>query len=194
MIIKTVERFLILLKFHRIKFLIEGKGCKYRYLNSVFNSAGQISLGNNVHLGPGTELHGEGDIEIGNGVIFAPEVCVYSRTHHFDSEDLGALPYDNRILVSKVTIGDYVWVGRRVIILPGVSIGKASIIGAGAVVSKDVPDYAVVAGNPAKIVRYRNKDIINKLLSEPDPFVYNRYGHKKILIRRSEIRNAAPDE
>lgn len=55
----------------------------------------------------------------------------------------------------EVVIGDDVWIGRRVIILPGIKIGNGVIIGAGAVVTKDVPDYAVVAGVPAKVIKYR---------------------------------------
>lgn len=55
----------------------------------------------------------------------------------------------------KVTICDDVWIGARVIILPGVTIGTGSIIGAGAIVTKDVPEYAVVAGTPAKVIKYR---------------------------------------
>ena len=63
--------------------------------------------------------------------------------------------------------------------MPGVTIGKGAVIGAGAVVAKDVPDYAVVVGNPAKIVKYRNKDIFEKLYNEKEPFVYAKLGHKK---------------
>ena len=55
----------------------------------------------------------------------------------------------------KVIIGDDVWIGTRVIILPGVRVGTGSIIGAGAVVTKDVPDYAIVGGVPAKIIKFR---------------------------------------
>ena len=57
-----------------------------------------------------------------------------------------------------VYIGDDVWIGARVIILPGRKIGEGVIIGAGAVVTKDVPDYAVVGGNPAKVIKFRNKE------------------------------------
>jgi acetyltransferase-like isoleucine patch superfamily enzyme len=117
-------------------------------------------------------------------VIFGPEVCIYSRTHNFDSDDLEALPFDNKFIVKEVTIKDYVWIGRRVIILPGVTIGKAAIIGAGAVISKNVPDYAVAVGNPAIIVRYRNKELVERILQEKAPFVYNKFGHKKVLIKK----------
>ena len=54
-------------------------------------------------------------------------------------------------------IGDDVWIGTNVIILPGVNVGSHCIIGAGAIVTKDVPDYAIVGGNPAKIIRMRNE-------------------------------------
>ena len=57
-----------------------------------------------------------------------------------------------------VVIGNDVWIGSRVTILPGVHIGNGVIIGAGAVVSKDIPDYAIVGGNPARILKYRNKN------------------------------------
>ena len=59
--------------------------------------------------------------------------------------------------LKKVTIGNDVWIGTRVIILPGVTVGNGVIIGAGAVVTKDVPDMAIVGGVPAKIIKYRGK-------------------------------------
>ena len=81
---------------------------------------------------------------------------------------------------SKVHIMDYVWIGRRAIVLPGVIIGKGAIVGAGTVVSKNVPDYAVVVGNPAIVVKYRNLEKFESLLSEDDPFVYSKLGHGKL--------------
>lgn len=60
--------------------------------------------------------------------------------------------------ISEVVIGNDVWIGMRVIIMPGVKIGNGVVIGAGAVVTKDVPDFAIVGGVPAKIIRYRNSN------------------------------------
>ena len=60
--------------------------------------------------------------------------------------------------VSEVVIGNDVWIGMRVIIMPGVKVGDGVVIGAGAVVTKDVPDFAIVGGVPAKIIRYRNSN------------------------------------
>jgi acetyltransferase-like isoleucine patch superfamily enzyme len=68
-------------------------------------------LGNNVYLEKNTEIDASAGVSIGNGVIFGPEVCIYTRTHNFDSDDLGALPYDNKFLVAQVEIKDYVWIG-----------------------------------------------------------------------------------
>jgi acetyltransferase-like isoleucine patch superfamily enzyme len=177
-----LKKIIIFFKFYKFKFKSEGVNCHYKGFSSVFMSPQNITLGDNVYLGKGTEIDAAGGVIIGNGVIFGPEVCMYSRTHNFDSDDLGALPFDNKFIVSQVTIKDYVWIGRRVLILPGVTIGKAAIIGAGSIVSRDVPDYAVAAGNPAKVIRYRNKDLVEKILAEKNPFVYNKFGHKKVLV------------
>lgn len=64
-------------------------------------------------------------------MIIAPEVIIYSRTHNFNSKDLKALPFDHIMLTAKVTIRDYVWIGRRAMIMPGVTIGKGAVIGEG---------------------------------------------------------------
>jgi len=69
-----------------------------------------------------------------------------------------------------------------VIILPGVTIGRGAVVGAGAVVSKDIPDYAVAVGNPAKVVKFRDRERFETLLQEQEPFVYNKFGHKKAKI------------
>lgn len=180
-----LRKIILYFKYRNFKFKSEGANCHYKGFSSVFKNSENIVLGNNVYLGKHTEIDAAGGVSIGNGVVFGPDVCIYSRTHNFDSADLAALPYDNKFIVSPVTIKDYVWVGKRVLILPGVTIGKAAIIGAGAVVSKDVPDYAVVVGNPAKVVRYRNEEMVEKLLLEEDPFVYNKFGHKKVLVEKT---------
>lgn len=167
--------------YKNFKFASEGENCFYKSINSNFLYRENIEIGNNVIIGKKADFDGAGGISIRNGVIFAPEVCIYSRTHNFDSKDLQALPFDNVMLTSKVIIKDYVWIGRRVIILPGVTVGKGAIIGAGAVVSKDIPDYAIAVGNPAKVVKYRNKLKFEELLSSKDPFVYSKLGHQKII-------------
>jgi len=175
LIFKIIKYF----KYRSIKFKSVGDNCNFKSLRSTFLKSHNITIGNNVWIGPNADFDGGGSIVIGNGVIVAPEVCIYSRTHNFDSNDLKALPFDNVMLTAPVVVKDYVWIGRRVMILPGVTIGKGAIIGAGAIVSKDIPDYAIAVGNPAKVVKYRNQDKFDELYNEPEPFVYQKLGHKK---------------
>lgn len=179
---KLIKKLLIAWKYRNIVLKAEGENCCYKSLRTMITAPGNIAFGNHVHLGPSCELHGEGGIQIGNGVIFAPEVIVYTRSHYFDGKQLQALPYDNKVLVQKVIIDDYVWVGRKVIILPGVHIGKGAVIGAGSVVSKSIPDYGIAVGNPAKVIKYRDNRRYKALEKEENPFVYQKLGHKKVFI------------
>ena len=117
--------------------------------------------------------------EIGNFVSIGEGVCSFGFEHPIDN--LGTSPFfyeENRNLFKRVQIkkskkqvknegifiGNDVWIGRRVMIKRGVKIGNGAVVGAGAIVTKDVPDYAVVAGNPAKIIKYRfNDNLIERL-------------------------------
>lgn len=175
---------LIYLKFNKKKFKYVGKKCSYKYLTSDFPNSEKIVFGNNVFIGPNSHLDGAGGITIGNGVIMAPNVTIYSRSHNF-SENLQALPFDQVMHCAEVKIGDYVWIGSHVIILPGVEIGKRCVIGAGSVVSKNIPDYGVAVGNPAKVVKYRDSERFEALARETEPFVYEKLGHKKIFKHKS---------
>lgn len=176
----TVRTILISYKYKHVKFGLEGHSCCYKSLNSSFSYSDSIKIGDNVYIGPSANFDGSGGITIGNGVIFAPKVTIYSRTHNFNN-DLKALPFDDVVWCAPVIIDDYVWIGANVIILPGVRIGKGVIIGAGSVVPKNIPDYAIAVGNPAKVVGYRNKDSFDTLYNSEDPFVYSKLGHKKVF-------------
>ena len=123
-----------------------------------------ISICDYVHIQPNCKLFAEGDeIKIATGTILAHNIQIFTRNHNYNSDDLKYLPYDERFNSKKVVIGKYVWIGANVLILPGVNIGDGSVIAAGSVVSKDVPKCAVVAGNPAKVVKYRNMEIYESL-------------------------------
>lgn len=118
---------------------------------AVFSS--HVSLGNNSGIGINASL--TGSVVIGDNVMMGPYCTMYSRNHAFHRTDIpmceqGYLPEET------IVISDDVWIGGHVIILPGVHVGKGAIIGAGAVVTKDAPDYAIVGGNPAKVIKYRN--------------------------------------
>lgn len=96
------------------------------------------------------------DTVIGKDVMMGPEIVILSASHSFSRVDIpmreqGAPPR------RPVSIGDDVWIGTRSIILPGVHIGSHAIVGAGSVVTKNVDEWAIVAGNPAALIRYRKE-------------------------------------
>lgn len=111
-----------------------------------------LSIGNRSGIGIDCEVHG--DVKIGKNVMMGPEVVVYTQGHKFSDIDMPMI--DQGTDESKpVIIEDNVWIGRRVIILPGVTIGEGCIIGAGAVVAKSIEPFSVAVGNPAKVVKNR---------------------------------------
>lgn len=95
-------------------------------------------------------------VTIGNNVLFGPAVQIYTATHPMDAAIRATGLESGR----PVTIGSDVWVGGGAIICPGVTIGDRSVIGAGSVVVRDVPADTFVAGNPARAIRYLNKNEI----------------------------------
>ena len=135
--------------------------------------AKNIRIGDYVHIQPGCLLAGGGGIDIGEGTIIAHEVQILTQNHNYDSEDLQYLPYDTRQISKKVEIGDYVWIGARATILPGVTIGNGAVIGAGSVVTRDIPEMAVAGGNPAEVLKYRDKTVYDRLLANDAGYIKN---------------------
>lgn len=113
----------------------------------------EVGIGDNSGIGINCELYGP--VSIGNGVMMGPEVVIYTSEHRHDRIDI-PMWQQGISEVEPVVIGNDVWIGRRVIILPGVKIGEGCIIGAGAVVTKDMPPYSIIGGVPAQILKYRN--------------------------------------
>ena len=131
----------------------------------VITGSGKIEINDYVHIQMDCKLWGQGGgISIDEGTILAHEVQIFSRNHLYDAEDLQSVPYDTRFVEKPVTIGKCVWIGANSLVLPGVDIGDGAVIAAGSVVTKNVPKGAVVGGNPAKILKYRNLERFDKLL------------------------------
>lgn len=121
------------------------------YLKAVAGTA-SIEIGDFTFIGYGTEIDCLERVEIGNHTLIAPGCFIVDHTH--------GVATDRRIdeqpcTAAAVTIGSDVWLGTRVVVLPGVSIGDGAVVGAGAVVTRDVPRGAIVAGVPARLVRMR---------------------------------------
>ena len=126
-------------------------------------------MGKNCWIGGFTCLYANPPgIKIGNNVIMADHVTVLNNFHHYENADL--LPFDYRSVARPIFIGDNVWIGMNSIILPGVKIEEGAVIAAGSVVTKSVPKCAIVAGNPAKIVKYRDKAHYERLVKNKKYF------------------------
>ncbi|HJY98774.1 MAG TPA: acyltransferase [Patescibacteria group bacterium] len=116
-----------------------------------------IKIGEDTIIGDHAFLDGRAPLTIGSHTDIASSVMIFNSEHDIESPDFSAK-------TQSVAIGDYVFIGPRAIILPGVSVGKGAVIAAGAVVTKDVPEYAVVGGVPAqKIGERKNRNPHYKL-------------------------------
>ena len=118
--------------------------------NAVFTP--ELKIGSNSGIGIDCEVYGP--VTIGDNVMMGPEVVIYTSGHRHDRTDIPMMDQGSSE-TRPVVIGNDVWIGRRAIILPGVTIGDGVIIGAGAVVTKSIEPYMVAAGVPAKVVKSR---------------------------------------
>lgn len=129
---------------------------------AYFGTGEELVIGDRSGLGNNCRC--VGPIHIGCDVMMGPDVVILTHNHRMDDvhrpmREQGYSPSET------VTIEDDVWIGTRAIIMPGLTIGRGSVIGANAVVTRDVPRYAMVAGVPAKILKYRTED--PELLGRP---------------------------
>jgi maltose O-acetyltransferase len=124
-----------------------GKGSVVHMWTNFFDPSG-IEIGEDTIVGDHAFLDGRAPLTIGNHTDIASSVMIYNSEHDLEKEDFSAR-------TEAVEIGDYVFIGPRAIILPGVKIGKGAVIAAGAVVTKDVQDFDIVGGVPAKVIGER---------------------------------------
>lgn len=120
-----------------------------------------ISIGKNTVINNNVLLDGRGkSLIIGNNVDIGQESQIWSLTHDHNDPS-------HKLLFKSTIIEDDVWICTRVIILPGVRIGKGSVVGAGSVIRKDVEEYSIVIGNPAIVIGKRNKKLMKKKKYKP---------------------------
>lgn len=130
---------------------------------------GKTSLTRNTYLGKnvnfnGLIVSGGGRVDIGDYFHSGPDCLFISENHNFNKGS--AIPYDNTYIYKDISIGNNVWLGSRVIVLGGVTIGEGAIIQAGSCVVNDIPPCAIAGGHPAKVFSYRDKEHYEKLKAE----------------------------
>jgi galactoside O-acetyltransferase len=117
---------------------------------------GHVVIGDHSWLGPGTVVYGNGGVEIGRDVMVASHCAINTVSHHFDRTDI---PMNRQgTYCDPIVLEDDVWIGTAAVILQGVRIGRGSIIGAGAVVTRDIPPYSIAVGVPARVTGSRLKE------------------------------------
>lgn len=139
------------MRYFFIKRALENVGCNVN-IEKGARLCYDVSIGDRSGCGVNCEINGK--TVIGDDVLMGPEVIIYTVNHEFRDKNTTIAEQEFREQ-QPVHIGNDVWIGRRVIILPGVHIGNGAVIGAGAVVAKDIPEYAIAVGNPIRIIGYR---------------------------------------
>jgi acetyltransferase-like isoleucine patch superfamily enzyme len=124
----------------------------------------KIKIASTSHLKSNTFIECRGGVEIGEYFHTGRGLTIFSTNHNWRSE--AKIPYDNVDIFRPVVIQDCVWCGSNVTIAPGAKIGKGAILATGSVIFGNVPDYAIVKGNPAVVVKYRDKVVFDKLFNE----------------------------
>lgn len=137
-----------------------GRGCRIEAY-PLDGKSTSIVIGKNVQINDYVHITGVKKVFIGNNVLIAGKVYISDSNHgnysgsKDDSNPL-SVPIDRPLFSKEVIIEDCVWIGESVSVLPGVTIGKGSIIGANSVVTKNIPAYAIAAGNPARLIKKFN--------------------------------------
>lgn len=132
-------------------------------VNGRSNVTKTTNLGNNVNFN-GMQISGGGRVSIGDNFHSGPDCLMISQNHNFNGGE--AIPYDSTYIFKDILIEDNVWLGSRVIILGGVTIGEGAIIQAGSCVVSDIPNYAIAGGHPAKVFAYRDIEHYEKLKAD----------------------------
>lgn len=160
--------------------------CENAWINPPFycDYGFNIEVGRNLFINYNCTILDVAKVNIGDNVLIAPNVSIYTAGHplHADTRKTG---YEYGI---PVTIGDNVWIGGNSIIMPGVTVGCNSVIGAGSVVTKDVPDWTIVAGNPARVIR-KITDEDRQYYFKDKKFDDEAMAHIEELLSKDELPN-----
>jgi maltose O-acetyltransferase len=151
---------------------VHGRG----YLEDIH----RITFGSYCFLNHGYHLIGRGGIHFGSNVICGEGLRILTFNHNYEGSEL---PYGKEIVLKSVKIQDNVWIGSWVTILPGVTIGEGAIVAAGSIVTKNVDPCAIVGGNPAKLIKERDKEQYQSLKLK------EKYYQKRVFYERYVSKN-----
>jgi maltose O-acetyltransferase len=126
----------------------------------------KLSIGDYTRIFNNPHFSCGGTITIGKNCFIAANCTIYSTNHTWNSDAF--VPFGKDTIFKAVTIGDHVWIGRNVNILPGVVVGEGAIIAMGSIVTKEVPAGAIVGGNPAKVIGHRNMRQFDAMANNPE--------------------------
>ena len=118
------------------------------YPSARYYAPWNLACGSRVCVGPGAEIYNKAKVRIGSNVVISQGAYICTASHDISSPTMD-------LVLKPITIRDNVWIAAKAIILPGVTIGEGAVVGAGAVVAKDIPPWSVVVGNPARVVKKR---------------------------------------
>lgn len=150
--------------------------------DAVFGNAGNIVIDDYVFIGEKTQIYAQGKVHIKRGTIIADHCDIRTANHFYDGSDLDMLPFDERIIVKPVIIGENVWVASHVLIMPGITIGDGAVIAAGSVVTKNVERCEIVGGAPAKHLKYRDVARYERLCSEDRLFMKSYKTNERRIV------------
>lgn len=138
---------------------ITGEGLQ---VGGIVSVSGNTYLSDHVSFN-GMIIQGIGKVTIGRYFHSGEDCRIITQNHNYEGE---AIPYDTKMIIKDVEIGDFVWIGTGVTILPGAKIGEGAIIQAGSVVSGKIPPYAIAGGNPCRVFKQRDIEHFNKLKAQ----------------------------
>jgi len=141
--------------FYTFSFKKVGRNFRFDGLRSTIINPFNIEIGNDVFIGKNAYISIHHSLKIGDSVMLGPNVTIIGGDHNFAVKGRKMCHVKSGGINLPIVIEDDVWIGANVTILKGVIIGEGSVIGAGSVVTKDIPKYTIVAGNPAKVIRKR---------------------------------------
>lgn len=175
------------------QFCFFGKGVEVA--NGVkINRPDRVILKDYANIATGTMINSKGGLHVGRYSGIGYNCVIWTSEHHYRGAK--TIPFDNGSDLKPVIIRDFVWIGSNVKILPGKEIGEGSIIGLGSVVSKDVPPLAIVFGNPAEIVGYRNKKHFEQCKKEnlySPHMIGNNYVERMFPLYKKKFRKELED-